>query len=187
MRRSRSPASSCYTASAKDSSHCDVSAFKAELHLQSGTRCFGPERRTAKQGLSARAGYLHQSRMRKGPSLARQRARCRAPSPRRRFRPASDATREGWLEREIARAASSPDFTVSMGGLGGVVPFGTCHRAKAGLWIDFPAGRNVENRPEARPTLSGTGGQSRRAETGRRRLRNRFSLSRGPNQLRGPQ
>ena len=94
---------------------------------------------------------------------------------------------KGWLEREIARAASSPDFTVSMGGFGGVVPFGTCHRAKAGLWIDFPAGRNVENRPEARPTLSGTGGQSRRAETGRRRLRNRFSLSRGPNQLRGPQ
>src|ERR1700738_3040455 len=62
MRRSRSPASSCYTASASDSSHCDVSAFKAELHLQSGTRCFGPEHRTAKQGLSARAGYLHQSR-----------------------------------------------------------------------------------------------------------------------------
>jgi mono/diheme cytochrome c family protein len=36
-------------------------AFKAELHLQSGTRCFGPEHRTAKQRLSARAGYLHQS------------------------------------------------------------------------------------------------------------------------------
>jgi autotransporter translocation and assembly factor TamB len=30
---------------------------------------------------------------------------------------------KGWLETEIARAASSPDFTVSMGGLGGVVPF----------------------------------------------------------------
>jgi transposase-like protein len=56
-----SPASSCYTASAGDNSHCDVSAFKAELHLPSGTRCFGPEHRTAKQGLSARAGYLHQS------------------------------------------------------------------------------------------------------------------------------
>ena len=27
---------------------------------------------------------------------------------------------KGWLEREIARAASSPDFTVSMGGLGGM-------------------------------------------------------------------
>lgn len=30
---------------------------------------------------------------------------------------------KGWLEREVARVASSPDFTVSMGGLGGVVPF----------------------------------------------------------------
>src|SRR6266481_5888867 len=64
MRRSRSPASSCYTASARDSSHCDVSAFKAELHLQSGTRCFGPEHHTARQGLFARDGYLHQSHRR---------------------------------------------------------------------------------------------------------------------------
>jgi translocation and assembly module TamB len=30
---------------------------------------------------------------------------------------------KGWLEREIARAASSPDFTVAIGGLGGFVPF----------------------------------------------------------------
>ena len=30
---------------------------------------------------------------------------------------------KGWLEREIARAASSPDFAVSIGGLGGSVPF----------------------------------------------------------------
>jgi hypothetical protein len=37
-------------------------AFKAELHLPFRTRCFGPEHRTAKQGLSAPAGYLHQSR-----------------------------------------------------------------------------------------------------------------------------
>jgi hypothetical protein len=37
-------------------------AFTAELHLPSRTRCFGPEHRTAKQGLSAPAGYLHQSR-----------------------------------------------------------------------------------------------------------------------------
>ncbi len=30
---------------------------------------------------------------------------------------------KGWLEREIARAASSPDFTVAISGLGGFVPF----------------------------------------------------------------
>src|SRR5712675_1978406 len=69
MRRSRSPASSCYTASARDSSHWDVWAFKAELHLQSGTRCFRPEVCTAKQqGVLARAGYLQQSRSRKETS-----------------------------------------------------------------------------------------------------------------------
>src|SRR6202048_979952 len=30
---------------------------------------------------------------------------------------------KGWLEREIARAASSPDFTVAVSGLRGFVPF----------------------------------------------------------------
>ena len=30
---------------------------------------------------------------------------------------------KGWLEREIARAASGPDFTVAIAGLGGIVPF----------------------------------------------------------------
>src|SRR6202035_4135464 len=30
---------------------------------------------------------------------------------------------KGWLEREIARATSSPDFTVVISGLGGFVPF----------------------------------------------------------------
>ena len=55
------PASSYYTASARDSSDWDVWAFKAKLHLQSGTRCFGPEVCTAKQGVLPRAGYLHQS------------------------------------------------------------------------------------------------------------------------------
>src|SRR6202007_2204414 len=43
MRRSRSPASSCCTAFGRDSSNCDASAFKIELHLQSGTQCFEPE------------------------------------------------------------------------------------------------------------------------------------------------
>src|ERR1700741_1314739 len=43
MQRSRSPASSCCTAFGRDSSNCDVSAFKIELHLQSGTQCFEPE------------------------------------------------------------------------------------------------------------------------------------------------
>src|SRR6266404_8159761 len=61
MRRSRSPASSCCTASGRDSSDWDVWAFKAPLHLQSGTRCFGPEVCTAKPRVLARAGYLHQS------------------------------------------------------------------------------------------------------------------------------
>src|SRR6516164_7442362 len=61
MRRSRSPASSCCIAFGRDSSDWDVSAFKIELHLQSGTRCFGPEFRAATQRLSARVGYLHQS------------------------------------------------------------------------------------------------------------------------------
>ena len=63
MRRSRSPASSCCIAFGRDSSDWDVSAFKIELHLQSGTRCFGPEFRAATQRLSARVGYLHQSRV----------------------------------------------------------------------------------------------------------------------------
>jgi hypothetical protein len=45
----------------RDSSDWDVWAFKAKLHLQSGTRCFGPEVCTAKQGVLPRAGYLHQS------------------------------------------------------------------------------------------------------------------------------
>src|SRR6267154_1763850 len=48
MPRSRSPASSYCTASARDRSDWDVWAFKAKLHLQSGTRCFGPEVCTAK-------------------------------------------------------------------------------------------------------------------------------------------
>src|SRR6266446_527440 len=61
MRRSQSPASSCCTASGRDSSDWDVWAFKVELRLQSGTRCLGPEVCTAKQGLLAPAGYLHQS------------------------------------------------------------------------------------------------------------------------------
>ena len=61
MRRSRSPASSCCIAFGRDSSDWDVSAFKIELLLQSGTRCFGPEFRAATQRLSARVGYLHQS------------------------------------------------------------------------------------------------------------------------------
>src|ERR1700746_848270 len=43
MQRSRSPASSCCTAFGRDSSNCNVSAFKIELHLQSGTQCFEPE------------------------------------------------------------------------------------------------------------------------------------------------
>src|SRR5439155_22894806 len=43
MQRSRSPASSCCTAFGRDSSNCDVSAFKIKLHLQSGTPCFEPE------------------------------------------------------------------------------------------------------------------------------------------------
>ncbi len=38
-------------------------AFKAELRLQSGTRCFRPEVCTAKQGAFACAGYLHQSHL----------------------------------------------------------------------------------------------------------------------------
>jgi hypothetical protein len=39
--------------------------FKAGLHLRSGTRCSGPELCTAKQGVLARAGYLHQSRLKR--------------------------------------------------------------------------------------------------------------------------
>src|SRR5215469_13678936 len=49
MRRSQSPASSCCTAFGRDSSNCDLSAFKVELHLQSGTRCFRPELCAPKQ------------------------------------------------------------------------------------------------------------------------------------------
>jgi transposase-like protein len=45
----------------RDSSDWDVRASKAELHLQSGTQCFGPEVCMAKLGMPARAGYLHQS------------------------------------------------------------------------------------------------------------------------------
>jgi len=40
---SRSPASSGCTGFGRDSSDCGVSAFKAELHPQSETRCFAPE------------------------------------------------------------------------------------------------------------------------------------------------
>src|SRR6516225_5331576 len=61
MRRSRSPASSCCIAFGRDSSDWDVSAFKIELHLQSGTRCFGPDFCAATQRLSARVAYLHQN------------------------------------------------------------------------------------------------------------------------------
>src|SRR5713101_7123964 len=61
MRRSPLPASSCCTASARDSSDWGVWVFKTERHLQSGTRCFGPEVYTAQQGVLARASYLHQS------------------------------------------------------------------------------------------------------------------------------
>src|ERR1700680_3944468 len=73
MRRSRSPASSCCTASGRDSSDWDVWAFKAKLHPQSGTRCFRPEVCTAKQqGVLARAGYLHQSLLEHRQVKARQ-------------------------------------------------------------------------------------------------------------------
>jgi hypothetical protein len=60
MQRSRSPASSYCIALGGDSSDWDVSAFKIELHLQSGTRCLEPEFRAATQRLFARAGHLHQ-------------------------------------------------------------------------------------------------------------------------------
>jgi hypothetical protein len=52
------------TASGRNSPDKDVWASKAELRLQSGTRCFGPEVCTAKQGvllvptISTRAGQL---------------------------------------------------------------------------------------------------------------------------------
>src|ERR1700745_3247831 len=49
MGRSRTPASSCCTAFGRDSSNCHLSAFKVELHLQSGTWCFRPELSAAKQ------------------------------------------------------------------------------------------------------------------------------------------
>jgi len=39
-----------------------ASASKAELHLQSATRCFGPEVCMAKQGVLIRADELHESR-----------------------------------------------------------------------------------------------------------------------------
>src|SRR5260221_8960019 len=58
MRRSRSPASSCCIASARDSSDWDVWAFKAELRLQSGTRCLGLDVCAAQQGAFARAGQF---------------------------------------------------------------------------------------------------------------------------------
>ena len=47
---------------ARDSSDCDVWGFKAELCLQSGTRCSGPELCTAQQRDFARVGNLHHSR-----------------------------------------------------------------------------------------------------------------------------
>ena len=50
MRRSRWPASSWCTESARNSSGYDVLAFKAKLRLQSGTQCSGPEGGTAQQG-----------------------------------------------------------------------------------------------------------------------------------------
>src|ERR1700680_5234340 len=83
MRRSRSPASSCCTASGRDSSDWDVWAFKAELHLQSGMRCFRPEVCTAKQqGVLARAGYLHQN-----PEEVRHGFDRRRPGARRNMKP----------------------------------------------------------------------------------------------------
>jgi hypothetical protein len=61
MQKLRSLASSCCSASGRNSSDWDVWASKAELHLRSGTQCFGPEVCMAKLGMPARAGYLHQS------------------------------------------------------------------------------------------------------------------------------
>src|ERR1700730_18228426 len=62
MRRSRSPASSYCTASARDSSHWDVWAFRAKLRLKSGMPCLGLEFSMAQTGrLFSRDGYLHQS------------------------------------------------------------------------------------------------------------------------------
>src|ERR1700730_13380728 len=62
MRRSRSPASSYCNASARDSSHWDVWAFRAKLRLKSGMPCLGLEFSMAQTGrLFSRDGYLHQS------------------------------------------------------------------------------------------------------------------------------
>src|SRR5712671_1470102 len=49
MRRSRSPASSYCSASARDNSGWDVWAFKAKLRRRSGTRCLGLEVSTVKR------------------------------------------------------------------------------------------------------------------------------------------
>src|SRR6267142_5548721 len=64
MRRSRSPASSYCTASGRDSSDWDVWAFRAKLHLRSGTPCLVLEFSMAQTGsVFACDGYLHQSRL----------------------------------------------------------------------------------------------------------------------------
>src|SRR5882724_7889978 len=62
MRRSRSPASSYCTASGRDGSDWDVWAFRAKLHLRSGTPCLVLEFSMAQTGsVFARDAYLHQS------------------------------------------------------------------------------------------------------------------------------
>src|SRR5712671_3452417 len=63
MQRSLSPASSCCTASERDSSDWEVWAFKAELHLRSGERCLRTEVCAAKLSVLTLFGYLHQSRL----------------------------------------------------------------------------------------------------------------------------
>src|SRR3984893_17010889 len=50
MRRSRSPASSYCTASARDSSHWDVWAFRVKPRLKSGMPCLGLEFSMAQTG-----------------------------------------------------------------------------------------------------------------------------------------
>src|ERR1700730_14324008 len=61
-RRSRSPASSYCTAAGRDSSDWDVWAFRAKLHLRSGTPCLVLEFSMAQTGsVFARDAYLHQS------------------------------------------------------------------------------------------------------------------------------
>src|SRR5262249_43376961 len=67
MRRSRSPASSNCTASRRDSSDWDVSAFKASRRLRSGTPCWdlrSPQRKS--EAFLLVTAYLHRSHLRHG-------------------------------------------------------------------------------------------------------------------------